>query len=414
MDDLTPPHPAIASADREWRGYIEPMLDLGAKVVEMWPETHDDPQLRQELLWFLYSEIGAGFMTVAYASDRHPDFFPCWSQVFNNGGNINPDGVYYMTPIDERGVYRLCGFRGSLRIVDLQLGDGSVFAHGRLNKDISFGPTLANYDLDHDVQLDAKGWFEVVLSRERPAGHIGDWWPLPATTNYLLVRQFAYDWIREVDARIAIERLDVPAAKPRRQPADIKSMLDRVPEFMHSSLRTLDVPVHADPGLGSSKLVNQMVKIDYAPDQGGRAAQWYLAGRFDLADDEALVVEIAPGPCRYWNLHLGNELSHTLDFMHRVISINGLQAEARADGAFQIVISARDPGVWNWLDTVDHRRGFIWGRMDRTNDYQPKTTKMKLAEVRGFLPPATRQISPEEREAQIRQRRIGAQLRRRW
>ena len=100
MDDINPDN-AIATADREWRAYIEPMLGLGAQVAAMWPETHDDPQLRQELHWFLYSEIGAGFMTVAYADDRRPDFFPCWSQVFNNGGNINPDkgGVSMYEPM---------------------------------------------------------------------------------------------------------------------------------------------------------------------------------------------------------------------------------------------------------------------------------------------------------------------------
>src|SRR6267154_153414 len=103
---------AVAAADKEWRELIEAMLPLGGQVAAMWPE------------------IGAGFMTVAHANDHHPDWFPCWSQVFNNGGNINPDGVYYMTPIDDQGIYRLCGTRGSLRIVDLQLGDGSVFAWG--------------------------------------------------------------------------------------------------------------------------------------------------------------------------------------------------------------------------------------------------------------------------------------------
>ena len=406
--------PASDTADREWRAYIEPMLPLGRQVAEMWPEVNDDPQLRADLLWFLYSEIGAGFMTVAYANDHHPDWFPCWSQVFNNGGNINPDGVYYMTPIDDRGVYKLSGFRGSLRVVDLQLGDGSVFAHGKLNPDISFGPTLANYDLDEDVSLDGNGWFEVVLSAQRPDGHTGDWWELPPKTNYLLVRQFSYDWIGEVDARIAIDRLDTTAAKPRRTPAETKAMLDRVPEFMHSSLRTLDVPVHAERGLGNPALHNNVVKIDYAPDQAGRAGQWYIAGRFDLDDDEALVIELAPGECRYWNLHVGNELSHTLDFMNRVVSTNGFQAEADQEGAYRVVVSAQDPGVPNWLDTVGHRKGFLWGRMDRANDHQPKTTKVKLAEIRDHLPSDTRKVTPDERDEQIRRRRMGAQLRRRW
>jgi hypothetical protein len=405
---------AIATADAEWRAYTEPLLELGAQVAQMWPEVLDDAHLRQELFWFLYSEIGAGFMTVAYANDQHPDWFPCWSQVFNNGGNINPDGVYYLTPIDDQGIYKVAGYRGSLHIVDLQLGDGSVFAHGRLNDDISFGPTLANYDLDEHVTVDENGWFEVILSRQRPEGHDGDWWELPPTTNYLLVRQFAYDWLGEVDARIAIDRLDTPAAKPRNSSAEIKAMLDRVPEFMHSSLRTLDVPIHAEKGLGNPALTNNLVKIDYAPDQAGRAAQWYIAGRFDLQPDEALIIEIAPGECRYWNLHLANELSHTLDFYNRIVNTNGFQAHEDSDGVFRIVVSSEDPGVWNWMDTLDHRKGFLWGRMDRAKDHEPVTKKVKFAEIREHLPAGTRKATPQERDAEIRRRRMGAQLRRRW
>ena len=405
---------ALTTADKEWRELTEPLLAVGAQVAEMWPEVRDDPQLRADLFWMLYSEIGAGFMTLGYANDHHPDWYPCWSQVFNNFGNINPDGVYYMTPLDDRGVYKLVGTRGSLRIVDLQLGDSTLFAWGRANEDDTCGPTLANYDLDEDVTLDENGWFEVILSAERPAGHTGDWWKLPESANYLLVRQFSYDWQHELDARIAIDRLDTPAAKPRRRPEEVKAMLERVPEFISATQRTLDVAGHGDPGLASLGLVNRLIKIDYAGDQGGRAGNWYIAGRFDLQPDEALILEIAPGDCRYWNLQLGNELLHTLDTYNRIACTNGHHAQADPDGAFRIVVSQRDPGVWNWLDTVEHQRGFLWGRMDRANEYEPKATKVKLSELSAHLPAATRACTPAERDAEIRRRRMAAQLRRRW
>jgi hypothetical protein len=176
----------------------------------------------------------------------------------------------------------------------------------------------------------------------------------------------------------------------------------------------LDAAAHGDPGLGSPAFVNRLVKLDYAPDQGGRAANWYIAGRFDLQPDEAMILEIAPGDCRYWNLQLGNELMHTLDLYNRIISTNGHFAHADEDGAFRIVVSEQDPGVFNWLDTVGHQRGFMWGRMDRANDYEPKATKVKLSELRDHLPDTTRESTPQQRDAEIRRRRMSAQLRRRW
>ena len=68
--------PGAVAADKDWRALIEQLLPVGAQVAELWPEVDDDPLLRADLLWLLYSEIGAGFMTVAYANDHHPDWYP--------------------------------------------------------------------------------------------------------------------------------------------------------------------------------------------------------------------------------------------------------------------------------------------------------------------------------------------------
>jgi hypothetical protein len=162
-------------------------------------------------------------------------------------------------------------------------------------------------------------------------------------------------------------------------------------------------------------LVNDLVKIDYAADQGGRAASWYIAGRFDLQPDEAFILELDPGDdCRYWSLHLGDELSRTLDLYNRVVSTNGHFAHPDDDGVFRIVVSAKDPGVWNSMDTIGHQKGFLWGRMDRVKEYEPKIARMNVNEIFKHLPAGTRRATPEERDALIRHRRIAAQLRRRW
>ena len=90
-------------------------------------------------------------------------------------------------------MYRVSGFRGSVRIIDFQLGDSPSFAYGKANDHGSFGPTFANYDVD-DLHVAADGAFEFVLSGARRKDYRGD-------------------WVHEVDGRIAIERLDRPAAR---------------------------------------------------------------------------------------------------------------------------------------------------------------------------------------------------------
>jgi hypothetical protein len=105
----------------------------------------------------------------------------------------------------------------------------------------------------------------------------------------------------------------------------------------------------------------------------------------------------------------------TIDQINRPTSINGYQARLDQDGRFRAVISVTDPGVPNWLDTGGHLRGAISGRW-WTPSHEPQTTltKVPLAEIRAYLPEETPVVTFEEREASVRARRRGAQLRIRW
>jgi len=72
----------------------------------------------------------------------------------------------------------------------------------------------------------------------------------------------------------------------------------------------------------------------------------------------------------------------------------------------RIVISARDPGVPNWLSTAGYPTGVVQGRWTDC-DAQPIPTlrKMKLADVRKALPADTPTVSPTERDRVLRDRR---------
>lgn len=406
----------VALADREWRALIEPLLAVGANTAAVFPPA-EDKALRYEMHKFLYSQLGAGYMQLVYASPEYPDFIPNWSHVFNNVGLINPDVVYHFTPIDDDGVYKISGFRGTVRIVDFQLGDGSMFAYGRPNEDLSFGPTFANYDID-ELTFGEDGSFEFILSARRPAGWSGDWRPLPSTSNYLLARQLSYDWVNEVDARLAIDRLDRPAAKPRQTPDQIQAALSYIPEWAERWVKLSIGPREGEAGqwvdLWQTR-EKKIILIDFTDDQGGREAQAYINGFFELKPDEAVILEFAPGECRFWNAHLGNELLNTHDLMHRQTSLNGHTARIDADETYRVVVSSEDPGVPNWLDTLGYERGYIWGRFDTCEKLEtPTYQKVKIADIRNHLPEDTPEVSAAQREESIRLRRKGAQLRIRW
>ncbi len=145
------------------------------------------------------------------------------------------------------------------------------------------------------------------------------------------------------------------------------------------------------------------------------AAQKYQTfgiGYFDLADDQALRIEVTPPPAKYWSLHLGNYLSASLDHAGAQNSLNGHQAHIDANGVFRAVSSRRDPGVPNWLDPGDRREGSMIYRWNQaTHAPIPETRIVPIGELRAALPLATPVVTPEERQATVERR--GEHVRRR-
>jgi hypothetical protein len=331
-----------------------------------------------------------------------------YNQVFNQGFP-NPDDSYYLTPVDDDGVYKISGFRGTVRLIYFEVGSGDTVPYGTGN----LGPSKAVYDID-TLRKGEDGSIEVILSPERPAGYDGDWWKLDAGATYFIVRQRSYDWLGEVDGRFAIERLDQPAAKPRPTVHEMDVNLGNIAVWAETFARiSLDGPWVKH--LRASGFVNKLKAKDYSA-ASGLGNQRYVEGLFELEEDEALIIETdIPDDCSYWNFQLADNFWRSIEWVHRQSSLNGYTARLDADGKFRAVVSIEDPGVPNWLDTFGHKTGQIYGRWTNSvSEIAPVVTKIKIADVRRHLPADTPSVTAKERDAAIRLRRKGAQLRRRW
>jgi hypothetical protein len=231
----------------------------------------------------------------------------------------------------------------------------------------------------------------------------------------LLVRKCACDWINEVDARIAINRLDLPDVRgDDMAPAEFAWRFSEMGQWIEGM-------IHFDMHLVRYYLEhhgkNVLLRSQWIQQGGGLATkQAYYDGIHEIADDEALVVEFpVPDPCRYWQILVADDRFATVDWVNRQSSLNDVQAHVDADGWFRGVVSRRDPGVYNWLDKADFGWGVLQARFYRADEYPEATvTKVPVADVLEHLPAGTRTVTPEEREAQLRKRRTGAQLRRIW
>jgi hypothetical protein len=287
-----------------------------------------------------------------------------------------------------------------------------VTGAGMMGLAASPGKGFDQYDAE-DLQLAPGGAFEVVLSRDRPAGYTGNWWHLDPRADYILARQRSYDWGTERDARLAIERVDRFVRKSRRAPGaivgDIRELLSGF------TPRLTKMWLQFQNALRERGMINKFEFANFG-DIGAIRVQHYWQCVFELQPQEALLLETEiPKVCRYWNLQLNDPLFNTIEYLYAQSSLNGHQARLDADGRFRAVLSLEDPGVPNWLDTGGFLQGTVMGRW-YASDTQPLPviSRVPLGDVRAHLPPETPRVTREARELQIRARVRGGQLRRRW
>jgi Protein of unknown function (DUF1214) len=397
---------AIAAAAQEWRSYLEPLLEQGEQLVARMAQP-EDPQLRREMYRFLFAGIAMGYMGLFVQDGEHPDFWPNLNMAFN-WGNPNPDDAYYGATLEGDGVYKLSGYRGTVRIIDFQIGGGDFYPRGGKP-----GPAYSHYDLD-TLEIGEDGSFEVILSKKRPDGYTGNWWELDPRSTYMLVRQRSYDWATEVDGRLAIERVDRPAIRPRPSTETLEWDLRQIAVWASSWTNFMLDMVQRYKAAG---LINKFDLFDYG-DEGGwlGSQQWYVAGMFELEPGEALLYETeVPEQCRYWNITVNDPNWSAIDYVQRQSSLNGFTARIDNDGKFRAVICSEDPGVPNWLDAAGYQEGVIFGRWKECSSYpRPEAKRVPLAELRDHLPADTPHVSPQERDAVLRLRRRSAQMRKRW
>ena len=219
------------------------------------------------------------------------------------------------------------------------------------------------------------GAIDVLLSANRPAGYTGDWWQLDPGATRLMLRMVSADWGKEAEPTFAHRthrQARRPPAPACRAAGTTPARLPRAIDFI--GLMFVD---HVEQ-LRSQGFVNKLKVFDVP--FGALAGQFYYEGVYDLKDDEALIIESpVPAKCDYRSLILTNEIYETTDWINNHSSLNDTQARPDADGKLRIVVSARDPGVANWMDTAGYPSGIVQGRWTGCDSQPiPEVRKVKL------------------------------------
>ena len=389
----------------EWERLIDGLRPLGEAMRARVPERlRSDPHIMAESMRLLLAGVARASSDALVGDRRHPMFVP----ELNIAQNIfqpNSDTIYKSCLIEPGGTYLLRGDRGTVRMVILaQMGPDTL----RTGK---HHPLLGQIDFD-ELVVDADGRFELVISPERPEGWAGDWRALDPQCEKFMVRIVSCDWGAEREPRFGIARLDVGEAKGRPSIESLHHAFAEIPGI--AAVCALAFPTHVEE-LRAEGYINRL-KIFDVSQMSGLAGQFYYEGAYELADDEALISEVrVPESFRYWSIILTNELYETTDWYNNQASLNDAQGIVDPDGVFRTVISARDPGVHNWLDTAGYPSGAVQGRwFEASEKPMPSLRKVRLDEVVGQLPQSTRLVSPQERSHALRERRLAAQMRIIW
>lgn len=410
------------------------------------------------LMGFVHSAIERSF----FESPEFPLVRNALS-IVNRGTIDNADAIYFTAAIDGRHSYWLRGRVGDHRhwrgeqpaasgvkapqYLIFELSDGCLAGDSGSLMELRPGVKIQTGKLDSSsLEVGDNGEFEVLLAPQTPEGFQGNFIPTMRVSSrpnpddpeaapqryatYLSGRQLFYDWENEEAALLTLTRVDEPrsttpdfnaataATQMKRLGATARGQMQFWNQFNTVLLETYGKPDGKDGEPFMPR--NKFNKPNAAAREtgGGQSTNIYAGGVYELADDEALIVEsrvtVAP---QYIGCSVANLWGESHDFANHQSSLNGFQAVTDDDGVLRWVIAHQDPGVANWIDTTMHPEGYMalrWAYSVKPPEEswpQAAAKKVKLAEVAQHLPSSTRMVTPKERAAQIAARRMHVQKR---
>ncbi len=303
------------------------------------------------------------------ADPEHPRFAPIVSPARKLQGD-NPDAIYHYARIRGDRRYRVSGTIGRECYT-------SFTVHGRAADGGMAGPLLGDFN-QQAFDVGADGRYAFVLGA---SGEEGVDFELHPDAHCLIVRSYFELPVSaqndpDVSVRIDIECLDdVGPPPPLSDEAFAARMEEGIAQLRQATLG--QTPLSEAPKVPFVSQVPNDVATPYSfRDSGlpvpGAADIVYSMGRWDLAPDQALVMTGTLPRGAFANVMLWNQHMQTLEYRNRTSSLNAAQIELEGDGSYRIVISERDPGVPNWLDTGGHPRGSIFWRFLLPDEDPPK------------------------------------------
>ncbi|MCY4426814.1 MAG: DUF1214 domain-containing protein [Halieaceae bacterium] len=394
--------PEVRDIHDAWKNYHD-TVQRAYETIKSTTRYKENPDHRAQALYSVAEAQAMAYNFVIAPRQNNPRIYgpTSWNSYLYTLGQNGQDALYGMMALNGKQTYRITGRQGDLKLILVQVHNQVLGYPGA--KDIG------NYDFN-DFEYNDDGTFELLLSASEQKGN---WIKLDGGSdfNFILIRRWFGDTGDDM-GEMNIEMLEP---------------LENYSEFSEAALaRRLDMASYfitflvEDWTIGLADL--------YSKNAGGKNKFWYVRGAelvdllgsaspsyglgvFELARDEALIIESDVPDSAYWSYQLGDIWSKSLDFTHKQTDINTDHAAIDSDGKFRAVVAQRDPGVANWLDPVGRTEFIVVFRNYREIGEErisaPTIKRVKFSEIRDHLPTDTTEISTEERANKLEKRRRG-------
>lgn len=384
------------SMNEAWRAFAREIEALG-ELVEDAPFNRDEQTAAEG-----YRHLARFLSTmIATETDRNDPDYPQFSRFPNSVAQIgwnNPDNPYLSFMVRGDHDYLLRGNVAFFDLVTINVYSG-MLGYTPMSEMRTIGGVISD-----DLDTDEEGNFELRLG---PDPRQGNWLKLEPDSRQVVIRRLKSDWgeTEEGDWEV-LNLVTLGQGSPRPEPEEVRAMLQ---ESVRRVRGVRSILTMAHRALFQLQLDPNEVPVPAKGDPAlpmGDPFQATTRAWFQLEDDEVLLITVADLPCRFRNLQLANPWMEAGDYASHQSSLNHRQAEVDPDGMVRFVVSRRDPGVPNWLDTAGYTEGSLFGRWTHCDEYPKDITAavVPFDEVRAHLPPTTPTVTPQQRAETIARR----------
>ncbi len=331
---------------------------------------------------------------LAYHTDLADPDYPQFMRFPNAVARVgwdNPDNPYLSFAVRGDHLYRLRGNVSSFDLVTINVYSG-LLGHTPIS-DIRHVSGMVSDDLI----VDENGDFVLTLSAE-PVD--GNWLALEPDAYFVIVRRLVSDWEQTDEGLWEVLNLTtLGQGAPRPAPDTVaRQLVDAAAQVRNlRELLTIAHRITFQLTLSPNEISEPAVTDPNIPmaDPFQAASRGY----FSLDEDEALLIEAPVAACRYTNIQLANPWMESLDYASHQSSLNHATTHADEDDRVRYVISQRDPGVQNWLDTAGLPEGSFLARWTYCDEYPSDISSrvIRLDDLDDHVPADTPRVTPEER-----------------